>query len=534
MGNIISYLKWRGDLSFRENPFNEVDNFICSYLSYFDFAGIVPGADSGEAVRLREAAAAYLGEGRDQGGFVEPEFLEALAETRRFGNAVLWGYEDVMDNECEMTQFAALHICMEDGTDYLAFRGTDNTIVGWREDFRISFETVPAQARAAEYMEKTVGRRSSGRCLAGGHSKGGNLALYAAVMVSDDIKGRIEKIYMNDSPGLCGEMLDKDGFRKVEGKVVRIVPEFCIIGMLFEKDVPEKVVKSSSEGILQHDILSWQVEGAGIDMAQGLSAKCGGYNALFDRWIESVGMEQRRTFTNDFFDALGAGGAKTMTEIAAGGKDQFEAILYAMTKSERDSRKVVGKLLKSLLTGVKGIDYRELFRTRKMFQGAALLLTGALFVAFPGTALKMIGTAFFLWLLLFSLSKIYALAGRKNEWGIREKLKLAFYSAIAVLEMLCILFNHIIVVSANLVLVFFLGWRAFARTKEAAADKAAGNRKWRRNAAEALLDCMFAMVIVAKSGRDMEGYVLAVGAYLAIIGMKGIWTEILEAAKRGH
>lgn len=147
MENIVSYLQWRGDLSFWADPFNEVDNLILSYLSYFDFSGIVPGIDESKTLSVRKAADFYFQCTRKDNPFIEQEFLRVIAGTRRFGDVLLWKYEDIGDTENGKTQFAALHMILNDGTEYISFRGTDNSITGWREDFGMSYETVPAQKR---------------------------------------------------------------------------------------------------------------------------------------------------------------------------------------------------------------------------------------------------------------------------------------------------------------------------------------------------------------------------------------------------
>lgn len=144
MGNIISYLRWRGDLLWSEAPFNEVDNLILACLSYFDFDGIVSETEK-NPVSLMCAAENFFSEHRESKSPADPDLLKKAAASKRYGDIMLWGYRDVMDREQEMTQFAALHFVLEDGIDYISFRGTDNTIVGWRESFRLGFEVVPAR-----------------------------------------------------------------------------------------------------------------------------------------------------------------------------------------------------------------------------------------------------------------------------------------------------------------------------------------------------------------------------------------------------
>lgn len=531
MGNIVSYLKWRGDLSFYMDSFNEVDNLVLSYLSYYDFNNIVPTVSENKSISIKNAVELYFQLERQKESLMDSSFLNAIAESKRFGNSLLLNYEDIYDNDREKIQFAAMHIILEDGTAYVSFRGTDNTIVGWREDFSMSFEIVSAQKRAVVYLLKTIRSDDKLSYRIGGHSKGGNLAAYGAMMCSKSIQERIIQIYMNDSLGFCQAILDKNRYSQIEQKIIRIVPKFSIIGMLFSKEVPERIVLSSAEGVLQHDAITWQIEGNQFAEVSKLTQKSRIYNEIFDRWIESADMEQRKTFTTDFFDALEAGGAKTMMDVVNGGVDSFESILYAMVKSRKDSKMVVGKLIRSFWEKFKKIKFKELFRKKKMLQGLAVFLVGALFIIAPNIALNLIGTAFFLWLMIFSVIRIRDLSKKKNDWKKEDKAKTLFYSVVAILEMICILFNNIVVVSTNLILGFFFGWRSYYQIKNAAIHRKMKDKGWIGDMFEAVMACVLALVVLGKSGQGMHGYILVAGTYLTIGGMITIGKSIFETTK---
>lgn len=534
MGNMLSYLKWRGDLTWEDSPFNQVDNLILSYLSYFDFNRIVPETET-HAVTLEAAWNLFDAMGRAGEQMMDSQVLRMAAVSRRFGSILMWGYQDIVDTEQEMTQFSAIHFILEKGTEYIAFRGTDDTIVGWREDFRIGFEVVPAQEKAVRYLEETIRKDGSVRYLLGGHSKGGNLAVYGAMICGAETKEQIGQIYINDSPGLCPTIVDEGRYLEIKDRIVKIVPEFSIIGMLFEreqeKEQQKMIVKSSAEGILQHDALSWQIEGTDFIRADGLSPKAKNYNEIFDRWIESADFTQREVFVRDFFDALEAGGAKTVEEVAKGGADGFEAILLAMAGAEKDAKKAVGKLAHSFLEQFKRIDYLKLFREKKAIRGMAAFLAGAIFTITPGLALNILGTACFLWLFLFSLLRIQSLMKRRGQWRTEEKVKITFYGLIAALEMFCILFNRIVVISTNLILGFFLCWRAWHQAKYAIRMKSSGWRLWLLPALESIFAWVLFLVVLGKLGDNTENYILAVGAYLTVGGICTIGKQAIEMTK---
>lgn len=541
MENMVSYLCWRGDLTWREALFNEVDNLILACLSYYNFQGIVK-EDKTEAISLKEAVDHFLQEGRESDVLMNVRLLKEAARSRRFKDIKLWGYVDIVDAAQEMTQFAAIHMILEKGLEYIAFRGTDNTIVGWREDFCLSFEIIPAQRKAVEYLEKTVEKDGKTKYIIGGHSKGGNLAVYSSMICSDQIKKNILSIYANDSPGICPAMMDLGNYRKIEERIHRIVPEFCIIGMLFDCDSnsnaiqksriqvspQRKTVKSSADGVLQHDPLSWQVECDHFIKADQISERAQKYNEIFDHWIESADLEQRRTFVKSFFDALETGGAKMMNDVLCGGTDRFEAILFAMAGADRNAKRAVGKLMISFWEEMKKVDFRKLFREGKMTRGTAAILTGALFTIAPGIALNILGTAFCLWLLIFSLLHIQRLISETKPWQAKDRMKLLLYSGIAFLEIFSILFNRIVVLSTNLILAVFLIWRAWHQAKNGFKMKAARKRWWFLPVMESVFAWVLTLVVLGKAGQGMENYILAAGAYLTLGGMGTIGKVMLD------
>ncbi|MBQ9317267.1 MAG: DUF2974 domain-containing protein, partial [Atopobiaceae bacterium] len=231
MANINDYLQWRGDISLEERSFNDADNVILSVLSYLDFTGIVPGERTGAGIGLALACRRLL---ERAGGDVVPyvrslakidsTFVELMADSRRFGSATLRSYVDVVD-EARSLQFSAFQVDLPSGETYVAFRGTDSTLVGWREDFMLSFEVTEAQREAATYLERALVRAAEqGRMVrVGGHSKGGNLAEYAAVCCPSELRERIVRVYSNDGPGMAPEVMRRDGREVLGDRLRRIV-----------------------------------------------------------------------------------------------------------------------------------------------------------------------------------------------------------------------------------------------------------------------------------------------------------------------
>ncbi len=358
-----------------------------------------------------------------------------MAESNRFRDAKLFCFSEQTDPAAQ-TDFCALHIALGDGTVYVAFRGTSDSLVGWREDFSMSFQRMPSQELAADYLRETM-EQGGVRYRVGGHSKGGNLAVYAAMMLPQEKQEQLLQVYSNDGPGLCPELVDMKRYRGISHKLTRIVPEFCVIGALFEQEPPAKIVKSSASGFYQHDGVTWQVEGDSFCTCPSLSKECAFYNQVFDQWIESADMEQRKAFTRDLFDALESSGARKRTDLSQGGFDGFESILLSVIQSEEKTKIVFGKLLRSLFSAFRSVQFAALFREKETIQGIVCFLAGLFFVTVPEFAARCVGTgagvAGVVWLGKRVCSSAFCSQGEEGAARGKLVLDLALMCAIAFL-----------------------------------------------------------------------------------------------------
>ncbi|MDD3361890.1 MAG: DUF2974 domain-containing protein [Hespellia sp.] len=349
MGNILDYLDWRGDLTLRNAEFNEVDNLILALVSYVVLEGIVPGVDSKESVSVEEAAKAYFlrhtAEEIEAGtSFIHmiPFLLKKMGESRRFKNARLSNYVNRIDVD-QQKQFSALHITLDDRTTYISFCGTDDTIVGWQEDFNMSFKIVPSQTEAVEYVEQTMKGFFRKYCL-GGHSKGGNLAIYAATKCSAKVKKRILTVYNNDGPGFSKEMVSDPAYREAMAKMNSYVPESSIIGMLLEHGGKYKIVGSSQKGVMQHDGLSWEVRGKHFVECEERTTESVMFEETLKGWLYDLDEKQKENFISDLFDAIRATGAENLSEIGGSGLRGMTALFKSLSKMDSENKAVINKL----------------------------------------------------------------------------------------------------------------------------------------------------------------------------------------------
>ena len=345
MANILDYLSWRGDLTLAQSPFNEVDNLILAELSFVNFTGIVPGPGEGEGLPLHTAAEAFFRshEGGDMGmGVLVPDEIPALlrkmAECPRFREMRVNCFRDHLDVR-KAEQFAAVTVELGDGSLYLSFRGTDDTIAGWKEDFLLGCQPeVPAQKKAVAYVKAVAGQYPRRKLMLGGHSKGGNLAVYGGIFVPLAIQRRISAVWSNDGPGFYGAVLETPQHARLEGRIHSIVPKSSVVGMLLEHEESYTVVDSDQTGLWQHDGFSWQVLGTGFVTLRQVSRQGRRNDLALKEWVRRLPVDQREKFVDGLFEVLTASGATTLTDLKEDGFRAAGAMVRAMKDMEKDTR----------------------------------------------------------------------------------------------------------------------------------------------------------------------------------------------------
>lgn len=349
--NILDYIDWRGDLSFTLSPFNEVDNLIFSELAYLDMDGVLSADDD---LTLAEVNDRYIAAGHDQSYLInDPKpLLTKAAGSVRFRDVRVRWYTKKVDTE-EQIQFAAMTFLVGDGLAYIGFSGTDNTIVGWREDCNFSFlSETPGQVEAAKYVDRIAGL-TEGDLIVGGHSKGGNFAVYGAAFCDEAVReSMIIKVYSNDGPGFNDKVAASKEYLSILDKTEKIIPESSLVGILLSSKEERTVVKSDAKGVLQHDLYSWRVLGTRFEIADERSGASIFMDDTLGRWIASLSNENKQVLVNTVFDALEASGATTLSEINENKWTAYNAILKAIVEIDPESRNSVLSTLKKLfLTG---------------------------------------------------------------------------------------------------------------------------------------------------------------------------------------
>ena len=351
MANMFDYIRWRGDLSFTQDPPNSVDALIFSSLAYISYGGRVE-ADPYTPVYLRTAAEEYfaLADHEDRVRVRNDlDLLHAAASSTRFGFTKLYLYRDLLIPEQE-TQFAAVTFLLDDGSGFLAFRGTDNTLVGWKEDFNMTFQqTVPAQRLAQQYVREVAAEYDMPLRL-GGHSKGGNLAVFAAARSSPMVQHQILDVYNHDGPGFTKYMMGDPGYLAMVPRIHTFVPQSSVIGMLLEHEESYTVIRSKTVSLLQHDLYSWELLGREFIRMQEITEESRFVDAALKTWFASMTNQERNQLVDAMFTLLGAGGVESAMDIFH--PKNIRTYLKTLS-SDENIRRVLSEEFQGLLEAVK-------------------------------------------------------------------------------------------------------------------------------------------------------------------------------------
>lgn len=351
MGTVLNYLEQFGKYSFAEMPMTEVDSLALCQLSYLKFEGMVPGPGEETGPVVLKS----LKEHPDFDKlFADVRFeknnralMSRMLEGRRFGEIELNYYVNVVKEKWE-TQFSAITCRLDDGAVYVAYRGTDETIIGWKEDFNMAFTSpVPAQECGVMYLEG-VAEKLSGPLYLGGHSKGGNLAVYSAMKCRKEVQDRIVRIYSMDGPGFRPEVLEKSGYESVAGRVEKILPHSSLVGMLFESDMHYRVVKSKTFGLAQHDPYTWLVTGNHLVKANDIYESRKKMDNTLNQWILSLDQSQLHTFVDTLFQVISASEADNLIDFTVEWKKSMNGIISAMKEIDDETADALKGMIRSL------------------------------------------------------------------------------------------------------------------------------------------------------------------------------------------
>ena len=361
--NILDYLASEFS-SFEEKPFNEVDSLILSHVCMVDFDGIAPAlkerqsftniativnnllATPAQSVHFRDALQAEHYDTMFTGlvPAKTKELLIALAASPRFRDMTVSNYLSLFDVE-QQTQFAAMTFIQKRDFAYVGFRGTDSSFTGWKEDFNMAFSwPIPSQEQAQRYLEATA-KYLPRKLILGGHSKGGNLAVFAAIKVAQRIQERIAHIYNHDGPGFKPTTISDADYANVHDRITKTVPVDSIVGMLMESREHYRVVVSTGKGIMQHDPFTWEIDGTDFVYAEDISDNAKFADQVLTEWLSHFSDEELSVIVDALFTAVAATGAEDATDIMSGGAKTIALLTEASRNTVEPERSILGNAL---------------------------------------------------------------------------------------------------------------------------------------------------------------------------------------------
>lgn len=356
---LFEYIEKYGDKSFTEQEFNEIDNVILSLVSYIDLTDIVP--KNKDVITLEEAANKFFRKYSERqlssNIFSIRSAIRLFREIRnykRYNSLLLHNYEKIVN---ENEQFGAICIDISDDLMYVSFEGTDEAVIGWKEDFLFAYKfPTPSQDDAIFYLEKVVGFKNK-NIIVGGHSKGGNLALISSLYSSFWVKNKIIKIYNNDGPGVLKEQITSSTFLKIKDKYVHIVPQNSIVGILLYND-NYKVITSTGLGIFAHDALSWQVNDTAF-IGDELIKRSEDFRDALITWLEKYDEEERKKCIDELFMTLEDNNINSLIDIKKEKISSIYKIIKSSSKISPDSKKMLSALFTLLFS-----DYSDIIKEK--------------------------------------------------------------------------------------------------------------------------------------------------------------------------
>lgn len=350
--SILEYLDEYGDKSFSERPFGDADSMILSQLSYLKYDGLIPDGGSVILRELKDTAQTDAVFGDTLAGKLNRELFARAVKSKRFSETGISHYVNIIDRDVQ-TQFCAVTFTVPGLEPYVAYRGTDETMIGWKEDFNLTYmDQIPAQRMAVEYLSEAASD-IDGRFYIGGHSKGGHLSIYSAMYVPEDIQDRLIRIYCLDGPGFMKDMLHLEGYERIRDRIVKYLPQSSLVGMLQQRDDNYTVIKSIGVGLLQHNLYTWRVEKGELVPEGDLKEVAKIRDDAINDWIESLPPESRQQFVDSLYEIISGCEADTVAEFWSKFISNSRQIISSFKDTDADTTDMLKQISRKLIDSAK-------------------------------------------------------------------------------------------------------------------------------------------------------------------------------------
>ena len=532
MERIIDYVRWYSDIPFDVLPFNEVDNLVLCALSYWQF----PKMDwTAGRHTLRTCFEQIQGDDvqmmtTDTDGSMA-DFVRYAAQSRRFGDLYVSDYVDEFFPEVPI-QFSAITFHLDEKTRYIAFRGTDSSIAGWKEDFMISFTETKAQKLSQDYLQRHI--QPGIAYYVGGHSKGANEVLYAAALLPRALQAQLKRLFINDGPGFCKEVLDPHLIDAIDPICTAIRPEYSVIGKIFEPKISDcRIVKSSQKAGMQHSIFSWGIDCGSLALAEGYDPQCLVIETILEKWLENVSMEERRAFTNSIFDALGKDGSETLFDVLKKWPASLENVIVSMLDADADTKETIRKLPEAAIQQERKAADKVTVLVKKEIDhqpyllDAGIALIGLLLLLLPINFFDMVLAA--LLFLLFAAEAGYTLKRLMNShWNAKEeRTRIILCIVLLVIFLLILVKEQALFVLSSALFGGGLLYYAYYTAAKLKQDKKHGTFYW-LHTAEAVIFALCGLFILVTPQWAIRWYAVCVGIILILDALTHATIRLLK------
>lgn len=349
--NIVDYVELQME-NFETKKFNLVDSLVLSQFAYIHFGEVVPGlTDDKEPVRIGELLKAehitnMLHHVRDAKS--NQRLLLALGMSPRYRNIRMCCYMESF-NKTEQKQFAAVTYLLDHETAYVAYRGTDSTIVGWKEDFNMAFiSPIPAQQEGVSYLN-AVAKKYDHVLMVGGHSKGGNVAVYSSMECQANIQDRIISIYSHDGPGFRDEVFTGEKYARVKTRIHKTLPQSSLVGMLLQHQEDYLVVESKEFWFMQHDPFSWVVDQGDFQYTEDITGGAEHINKVINQWLSSLDDEKRELFITTLYSVIESLGVVTFSDLTEDWHKKAKIAMESVRGIDAETKRFVFETIKLLV-----------------------------------------------------------------------------------------------------------------------------------------------------------------------------------------
>ncbi len=353
MNNILDYITWRGDLTLEQEPLNNLDCLIFATFSYFPIERIVK--DEREVLTISEVYERMVKKKLKVTDFLlssDVTLLRLMAQSNRFKDLKISNFVCKMSFALEQ-QFCALTIQLPGRQLFVSYRGTDHSFVGWKEDFNMTYmDVVPSQEEALHYLNHLKTFLFT-KIYVGGHSKGGNLAVYAAMNCSLKIQHKIKKVFNYDGPGFLKDVTKSEEYRRMASRIYTYIPQTSIIGRLLNCNDGYHVIKSNQKLVLQHDFYSWEIYPTDFVYFDDVDENSHRFNEILSDWLETVSYKEREQFINLIYKLLLKTNAVTFEELDLKGFKGLKKIYMLLETVDKEDRKIIDSVMKKFLRVVK-------------------------------------------------------------------------------------------------------------------------------------------------------------------------------------